>query len=147
MQRVAVCRITYIRARCKRSCVDRCSTWAISTTKSACSMSFLNSLRSMLVLVFVFFAVFDSLTSNSFYFCNWFMLRSNCYSLSEISWRCICFVAVQAVVAVAVVGALDKMTVFTVFTIWLECNRIWKLKQTKKIEIDFKLKHINYAQK
>lgn len=129
---IAVCRITYIRARCKRSCVERCSTWDISTTKSACSMSFLNSLRSMLVLVFVFFAVFDSLKSNSFYFSNWFMLRSNCYSLSKISWRCICFVAVQVVVAA---GVLDKMTEFTVFTIWLQCNRIWKLKQKQKLKL------------
>lgn len=33
---------TYIRARCRRSCVDRCSTWAISITKSACSIFDIN---------------------------------------------------------------------------------------------------------
>lgn len=31
--------ITYIRARWRRSCVDKCSTCAISATKSECSMT------------------------------------------------------------------------------------------------------------
>lgn len=45
----------YIRARCKRSCVDRCSTCAISITKSACSILIMCFRRLVPVLYECFF--------------------------------------------------------------------------------------------